>query len=132
MIDYQSLLHRIGAAYRRSPGTCGKFHMALDSGQDVFEELLKTFEECREPNWDGYGAQSVREETYDLAHQFLAALPLSTLLPSIGAEPDGQITVEWYRSPQRTLSVSISPDEELHYAALLGTGANLRDGNVPG
>ena len=94
--------------------------MALNREKDVFEELLKTFEECRQPNWDGYGAQSVREETYDLAHQFLAALPLSTPLPSIGAEPDGQITVEWYRSPQRTLSVSISPDGDLHYAALLG------------
>jgi hypothetical protein len=77
----------------------------------VFEELLKTFEECREPNWDGYGAQSVREETYDLAHQFLRALPLSTPVPSIGTEPDGHITVEWYRSPQRTLSVSIIPTE---------------------
>ena len=86
----------------------------------VFEELLKTFEECCEPNWDGYGAQAVREETYHLAHQFLAALPLSTPLPSIGAEPDGQITVEWYRSPQWTMSVSISPDGDLHYAALLG------------
>jgi hypothetical protein len=95
--------------------------MALDSGQDVFEELLKTFEECREPNWDGYGAQAVREETYHLAHQFLAALPLSIPVPSIGAEPDGHLTVEWYRSPQRTLSVSISPDGDLHYAALLGS-----------
>jgi len=93
--------------------------MALDRGK-VFEELLKTFEECRQPNWDGYGAQSVREETYNLAHQFLTALPPSTPVPSIGAEPDGQITVEWYRSPQRTLSVSISPNGELHYAALLG------------
>jgi hypothetical protein len=86
----------------------------------MFEELLKTFEECREPNWDGYGAQAVREATYHLAHQFLAALPLSTPVPSIGAEPDGQITVEWYRSPQRTLSVSVSPEGDLHYAALLG------------
>jgi hypothetical protein len=94
--------------------------LALDSGQDVLEELLKTFQECREPNWDGYGAQPVREETYRLAHQFLAALPRSTLASSIGAEPDGHLTVEWYRSPQRTLSVSISPDGELHYAALLG------------
>jgi hypothetical protein len=94
--------------------------MALDSGKSLLNELLQTFKECRQPNWDGYGAQSVREETYDLAHQFLAALPLSTPLPSIGAEPDGQITVEWYRSPQRTLSVSVSPDGDLHYAALLG------------
>jgi hypothetical protein len=95
--------------------------MASDSGEGVFEELLKTFEECREPNWDGYGAQAAREETYHLAHQFLAALPLGTPLPSIGAEPDGHITVEWYRSPQRTLSVSIGCDGELYYAALLGT-----------
>ena len=94
--------------------------MALDRSQDVFEELLKTFEECREPNWDGYGAQSVREETYHLAHQFLAALSLRTPVPSIGAEPDGHITAEWHRSPQRTLSVSISSDGDLHYAALLG------------
>jgi hypothetical protein len=93
--------------------------MVLDNGK-MFEELLETFEECRQPNWDGYGAQSVREETYDLAYQFLTALPLSTPVPSIGAEPDGHLTVEWYRSPERTLSVSISPDGDLHYAALLG------------
>jgi hypothetical protein len=93
--------------------------MALDSGK-VFEELLKTFEECREPNWDGYGAQAVREETYHLAHQFLAALPLSIPAPSVGAEPDGHLTAEWYQSPQRTLSVSISPNGDLYYAALLG------------
>src|SRR6266511_2268159 len=95
--------------------------MVSNPGKGVFEELLKTFEECREANWDGHGAQAVHEETCHLARQFLAALPLSTPLPSIGAEPDGQITVEWYRSPQRTLSVSISPEGELHYAALLGS-----------
>ena len=94
--------------------------MGLDNSQGVFEDLVKTFEECREPNWDGYGAQAVREETYHLAHQFLTALPFDILAPSIGAEPDGQITVEWYRPPQRTLSVSIGADGELHYAALLG------------
>ncbi len=86
----------------------------------MFEDLLKIFDECREPNWDGYGAEPVREETYRLAQQFLTILPLGTRVPSIGAEPDGHITLEWYRSSQRTLSVSISPDGELHYAALLG------------
>ena len=94
--------------------------MALDSGQGLFEELLKTFEECREPDWDGHGAQPVCEGTYHFAHQFLAALPVGGPSPSIGAEPDGHITVEWYRSPQRTLSVSVSPNGALYYAALLG------------
>jgi hypothetical protein len=95
-------------------------NMALDRGK-VFEELLKIFEECREPNWDGYGAHAVHEETYHLARQFLGALSLSVPVPSIGAEPDGHITAEWYRSPQRTLSVSVGPDGDLHYAALLGS-----------
>ena len=95
--------------------------MALEKRKGLFKELLKVVEECRQPNWDGYGAQPVHEETYQLAHQFLGALPLSTSLPSIGAEPDGHLTAEWYRSPQRTLSVSIRPDGDLHYAALLGT-----------
>ena len=94
--------------------------MALDSGQDVFEELLKTFEECRQPNWDGYGARPVLDTTYQLAQKILEALPPGTPAPSIGAEPDGHLTVEWHRSSQWTLSVSISPNREVHYAALLG------------
>jgi len=95
--------------------------MSFDRVRAVFEELLKTFEACRKPNWDGYGAQPVSEETYHLALQFLQSLPSGMAAPSVGSEPDGHLTVEWYRTPQTTLSVSISPDGELYYAALLGT-----------
>lgn len=91
------------------------------SGKGVFGELYRTLEECREPNWDGYGALPVIDSTYHLAQKFLEALPLGTQAPSICAEPDGHLTVEWYRSPRRTLSVSISPDGFLHYAALIGS-----------
>ncbi len=86
----------------------------------AFDELFQTFQKCREPNWDGYGAQPVSDWTYHLAYEFLKALPLGTPAPSAGAEPDGHVTFEWHRSPQRTLSVSISPHGELHFAALLG------------
>jgi hypothetical protein len=34
------------------------------ANRGVFEELFQTFKECREPNWDGYGAQPVSDETY--------------------------------------------------------------------
>ena len=93
----------------------------MEKRKGLFDELFETFEECREPNWDGYGAQPVSDETYRLAYEFLTALPLDTPAPSVGAEPDGHLTVEWYRSPERTLSVSISPDGDLHFAALLGS-----------
>ena len=94
--------------------------MALEKRKDLFDELFETFEECRVPNWDGYGAQAVSDETHRLAYEFLTALPRGTPVPSVGAEPDGHLTVEWYWSPTQTLSVSISADGDLHFAALLG------------
>ncbi len=88
--------------------------------QDVFEELWTVAEECKTPNWDGYGAEAVSEDAYKLAYRFLEALPPGTPAPSIGAEPDGHLTLEWYRTPRRTLSVSVSPEGDLHYSALVG------------
>lgn len=84
------------------------------------EELAQIAQECSSANWDGYGAAPVSEETFNQALAFLESLPLGTPAPSIGAEPDGHLTLEWYRSSGLTLSVSVSPDGDLHYAALVG------------
>lgn len=89
--------------------------------QESLDELVKVFAGCCKANWDGYDAAPVTEQTFQLARQLLDALPLGTHAPSVGAEPDGHITLEWYRSPKHTLSVSVSPESELHYAALLGS-----------
>lgn len=86
----------------------------------VKEALYTVAEECRSPNWDGYGAKPVSEAAFRLAYRFLEALPLGCSTPTVGAEPDGQITFEWHRSARRTLSVSIDPEGRVHYAALLG------------
>lgn len=88
----------------------------------IREELADVWEECSQPDWDAYNAMPVTWDTYQVARRFLLALPLGTALPSVGAVPNGHITLEWHLAPRRTLSVSISPDDELHYAALLGPG----------
>lgn len=94
---------------------------SLGLGADrAFEELFVVAKECRVQNWDGYGAQAITPEAFALACRFLGALPLGMPAPSVGAEPDGHVTFEWYRSQRQTLSVSISPEGDLHYAALLG------------
>lgn len=85
-----------------------------------FDELYKMVKQCSVENWDGYGATPVTLETFRQAINALETLPLGTIAPTVGAEPDGHITLEWYKTPRRTLSVSISPEGELHYAALLG------------
>lgn len=92
-----------------------------DQFADSYNDLKQVFEECKQANWDGYGAMPVSEGTYKLAYEFLGILPLVIPSPSLGAEPDGHISLEWYRSPLQMLSVSISPEGELHYAALIGT-----------
>ncbi len=90
-------------------------------GKGSITELCEVFNECRIKNWDGYQAEPIAEWTFHLANELLEVLPLGTPAPSISAEPDGHITLEWYRTPRRTLSVSVSPQGELHYAALLGS-----------
>ncbi len=77
-------------------------------------------DECRMPNWDGYGAEAVSQQSFSVAYRFLDALPFGFPLPSIGAEPDGCLTLEWHRTPHHTVSVSASPQAELHYSALIG------------
>lgn len=99
------------------------------------DELGTVWEECRLPNWDGYGAAPVSQDTLRNTYTLLESLPLGMPRPSIGAEPDGQLTLEWHRSSRRTLSVSVTPDGELHFAALLGPnrvyGTEVFFGDVP-
>lgn len=86
----------------------------------VREELATVWEECRVDGWDGFSAMAVTREALRNAYRLLESLPWGFPAPSIGAEPDGQLTLEWHVSPRRTLSVSVSPEDELHFAGLFG------------
>jgi hypothetical protein len=88
--------------------------------QEALEELWEVWDQCRDANWDGYDALPVDQETYRTAYALIESLPLGFPKPSIGAEPDGQLTLEWHKSPRRTLSVSVDPEGYLHYAGLYG------------
>jgi len=113
----------------------GSYSLGLARRQ-TFEQLYDLADECRAPNWDGYDASPIMPRTIGVASRFLEALPIGTRMPIVGAEPDGEVTFEWYRSPRRILSVSISPGGEIHYAALLGSskayGTEPFFGEVPG
>ena len=87
--------------------------------------LLKTMREtwlrCQQPNWDGEGAEAISTETHEVARRLLESLPSDMPLPSISAEPDGQLNFEWYQAPRRLLSASISSGGTLYWAALIGS-----------
>jgi len=108
------------------------FGSALEKAR---QELTELGNECAEPNWDGYGASPINPAAYSNACRFLDNLPLGVRLPSPGIDPDGELTFEWYRSPRRTLSISVSEEGDLNYAALIGSSrAHGREpflGNIP-
>jgi len=88
--------------------------------QQAYNELIELWDECKTPDWDGYDALPVLEKTFQNAWAVIQALPLTCPLPTLGAEPDGHITLEWYRHPRWIFSISVSPEGYLYYAALFG------------
>ena len=96
--------------------------------QVALDELSEVWDECQQPGWDGYGALPVEQATLTAAYCVIDTLPYGFPLPTIGADPDGQLTLEWRKAPRRILSVSVDPDGYLHYAGLFG--ANKRFGTL--
>lgn len=108
---------RIDDAARRP---CRELRTSTLGHRESLEELWDVWQECRQPNWDGYDAIPVEQDTYSATYELIESFPLGFPRPSIGAEPDGQLTLEWHNSPWRTLSVSVDPSGYLHYAGLFG------------
>ena len=88
--------------------------------KDISRELEKIFEECSSDGWDGERAKPVSKEVLRNALIFFESLPPSVELPQIAAEPDGAVSLEWYRSPEKVVSVSVNPGGRLYYAAAIG------------
>ncbi len=85
-------------------------------------EIMTTLQEvastCNEPGWDGHGAEAVDVETVRMAERVIAAKPAALPQPDFGAEPDGEITMEWYNSTsKRCISASINKNGIISWAA---------------
>lgn len=87
----------------------------------VFYQLNNLISECYYEGWDGYDAVAIQLHTYESALRFLRNLPSTLPSPEVSAEPDGHITFEWYLNQRRLVSISVSPEGDLYYAALIGS-----------
>lgn len=101
----------------------------------LLDELIDVFAECHNPNWDGYEAKPVEFNTLFQAVKFIKAMPPILPKPSIGADPDGDLSLDWHETSDRTIMVSINSQGKLHFAALVGqsrfTGAEPFVGEWP-
>lgn len=105
------------------------------SRQPAYDALWDAWQPCKEANWDGEGADAVEREAYQTAYLLIEALPSGVPSPTIAAEPDGHLSFEWYKHSRQLLSVSVSPDGTLYWAALVGSedprGSCQFDGEFP-
>lgn len=91
-----------------------------DRSRALFSELAGVIRDASNEGWDGYRALPVTFKTYMKALEFISSIPDFVKIPFIAAEPDGAISMEWYRSPEWIFSISINGDGKLDYAALFG------------
>jgi hypothetical protein len=86
-----------------------------------------------EEGWDGYSARPVDPGAMQYAFRLLSHLPVDMPAPEASVDPDGEVSLEWYRGPRKTFSVSVSATGRLSYAGLFaqssvhGTEAYFED-----
>ncbi len=91
------------------------------SRQQALDAVWEVWQATEEGWSTAEGEMALSQEVRDTAIRFVEALPLAFPQPSISAEPDGHINLEWYRNPRRVISVSVAPSDRLHWAALIGS-----------
>ena len=93
----------------------------MDKG--VLLKLVEISRDCGAADWDGYGAKPVNELTFNFAVGFLYALPSTTAIPDVTAEPDGDIAFDWQNGENRCFSVSINEHGALTCVGMFGSSS---------
>jgi hypothetical protein len=78
--------------------------------------------ECQLPDWDGYGAEAVSEESKCRAQYVVDLLPYRLPPPEPVPDSEGEIALSWDFGRGRVFTVSVGADGVLNYAGLLGGG----------
>lgn len=86
----------------------------------MIAELREVIEECSAPGWDGYGAEAIDPASASMAELLVEALPEMIGPPAFGVDPDGEVTIEWCASSDRSLSLSVGAGGEISFAWKLG------------
>jgi hypothetical protein len=94
-----------------------RFRSSITTGQakrDLNSLILDTVSQDRE------GIENLKATTVSNACKFADLIPSKFPNPEINIDPDGEISFEWYISPDKLLSISVGQDGRLAYAGRLG------------
>ena len=87
---------------------------------EIVTELAALYKECSVEGWDGYGAAPVNEEAVNQALLLsLTVIAGGLPVPEFTADPDGEVSLNWYGANSSVISVSIGPTGHSAWAAEL-------------
>ena len=96
----------------------------------ITDELYDLHSECKDRNWDGYDADPVTEENINSAKGLaMAVIEAGLPMPEFGADPDGEVMLDWYgpnRPNRSVISMSIGPSGQIAWASALPDGSRVR------
>ena len=88
----------------------------------ILFQLQALVAECARSGWDANEAEPVSKCAAIRAADFIRALPEGFSLPELAPEPDGSISLDWVRSRDWLLSLSVGASDRLPYAWVDGVG----------
>lgn len=89
----------------------------------AFESLDNAYREAGSHDWDYEGGAPADAMSYRYACLLLRQLPAWVQNPEASVDPDGEISLDWYRGRGWAFSVSVGRDGTLSYAALFGASS---------
>jgi len=103
--------------------------------EKLYEEAGEVYRDCCLGNWDGYGADKIAEETFELSYSIISLLPDYFPKPEIGPDPYGEISFEWHIRKYKTFLFTIDSVGIITYVGLFGkskiSGTEYFDNQIP-
>jgi hypothetical protein len=85
------------------------------------EPLIEIYRKCSEPDWDGYKAKTVSQDSFKEALKFSQLIPSYVTRPDIMVEPSGEIAFEWYKNKRMIFVIGFNGKNMISYAGIFGS-----------
>jgi hypothetical protein len=95
-----------------------------DTAEHLTSELEDLASEASCRGWDGYDAAAIDPDACEFAMRFIRALPTTGPMPTLNADPDGEVSFEWHFGKRKALSVSIGASGRCTFAWVSGQRSN--------
>ncbi len=86
----------------------------------IRDQISELGAEAACPGWDGYGEKPVSRDALERARSLLLCLPFTFPLPDVGADGEGNVTLDWHFGWRRAFTAAVAADGRIFFAWVRG------------